>query len=91
MNSGDFENEDEEAPESLRSRWEKEEFHESLDGKHFLDCPHCRMKIDAKSFSCLYCGNRVFQDSGFLGLFLKHRWLIVFLILTLAVIFLMVM
>lgn len=79
----DFDDQEEEQePESLRKKWEAEAFEEEIFEKSFKDCPHCAKKIEAKSFSCLYCGERVFQDSGFLGKWIKYKthilWLTVF-------------
>jgi hypothetical protein len=58
---------DEEEPESLRKKWEAEEISEFTGGKSFRPCPHCGQRIETKSFFCLYCGQRVFSDSGLLG------------------------
>ena len=59
--------EDEEAPESLQRKWDNEEFQDELTDKKFGPCPKCSKMIEAKSFFCLYCGERIFSNSGFLG------------------------
>lgn len=70
MLDDDFDQDDEEiAPESLQKKWEKEEFQEEFSGKDFISCPHCKQPIEKKSFSCLYCGGRIFVNSGLLGRF----------------------
>jgi len=74
-------------PESLRKKWEAEEFDEQLKGKQMIDCRHCGKPIDQKSFSCLYCGERIITDSGPLGRFahwIKEGQGIFILILVLA-------
>lgn len=79
---------EEEHPETLRKKWEKEDFEEEFSGKRYLPCPHCGKPIEKKSFSCLYCGERVFTDSGPLGILarwiLKGKWWIFAFLLMLA-------
>ncbi|MDP3920992.1 MAG: hypothetical protein Q8R76_09355 [Candidatus Omnitrophota bacterium] len=55
--------EEEEEPESLRKKWEAEESRPLAD----ISCRHCGQPIKENSFSCLYCGERVFDDSGPIG------------------------
>ena len=54
---------DEEEPESLRKKWEDEESRPRRD----IECRHCGQPIEENSFSCLYCGERIFDDSGPIG------------------------
>jgi len=58
---------EEEEPERLRKKWESEELEEQLSGKRMKTCPHCGESVERKSFFCLYCGERVFEESGLLG------------------------
>ncbi len=58
---------DEQEPESLRRKWDAEEIEDMVCVKQMKTCPHCGKPIEAKSFSCLYCGTRVFSDSGPIG------------------------
>ncbi len=68
MSDEDFQiPEEEEHPEKLRKKWEAEEFEEEFQEKGLKPCPHCAKWISRKSFSCIYCGGRVFHESGLLG------------------------
>ncbi len=58
---------EEEAPEKLRKKWDSEE----LEEKPAVTCPACKKRVPADSFRCIYCGERVFKDSGLLGKILK--------------------
>lgn len=65
---GDLEQpEDEPEPEALRRKWEAEELERAKGGPREFPCPQCGQPIDARSFSCLFCGATVFEASGFLG------------------------
>lgn len=79
---------DEEVPEKLRRKWDREDYESEVLEKNFKPCPHCSKLIEPRSFSCIYCGERVFWDSGLLGGMLKHmtsqRGLFYFLILLAA-------
>lgn len=58
---------DEEVPENLRKKWDREDYESEMLEKNFKPCPHCKKFIEPRSFSCLHCGQRVFWDSGILG------------------------
>lgn len=58
---------EEEHPEKLRKKWEAEDFEDEIEGKKVAPCPHCGKWITKRSFDCIYCGKRVFQESGPLG------------------------
>jgi hypothetical protein len=58
---------DEEHPESLRKKWEAEDLEDRQGENAMRACRHCGKMIVKKSFSCIYCGNRVFTESGLLG------------------------
>lgn len=73
---------EEEEPESLRRKWQEEESGES----GFKVCAHCGQPLEKNAFFCLYCGERVFNESGPIGklaLWLKKGWLSVVLLLVL--------
>lgn len=55
--------EEEQEPESLRKKWEEEDSRELLPQK----CGTCGQDVPGDSFFCLFCGERVFEKSGFLG------------------------
>ena len=81
---------EEEPPEKLRRKWEAEEFEDEFAGKQTVPCPHCGKLIEKKSFSCIYCGERVFTDSGLLGRIAK--WISggkFFIVLALALVLIM--
>jgi hypothetical protein len=59
----DWEIEDEEPPEKLKRKW----FEDSLSFKETVECPFCRKWVSKESLACVYCGRRVFSDSGLLG------------------------
>lgn len=59
---------DEEEPERLKRRWDREEGEPSEE----IPCPSCGAPIGKASFYCLFCGERVFEDSGFLGALVKN-------------------
>lgn len=67
MGDDDWDQEEEEVPENLRRKWDKEDSHDALQEKTFAPCPYCRKMIERHSFSCIYCGERVFKNSGPLG------------------------
>ncbi len=56
-----------EVPERLQKKWDEEEYKE----QPAVTCPACKKRVSADSFRCLYCGERVFKDSGLLGKILK--------------------
>ena len=73
MSPDDFEEiPDEEIPGKLQRKWENEDFESEMLEKNFKPCPHCGKFIDPRSFSCLYCCERVFWDSGLLGRIRKN-------------------
>ncbi len=87
---GDYEILPEESePENLKRKWEADELEEAVRGTRRTNCPGCGHEVDASSLTCLFCGARVFQESGFLGrlahLFRRDPWmsLIFFLFLLL--------
>ena len=65
----DWEIEEEEPPEKLKRKWDWEERTE----RKAIPCPKCKKYVPEDSLTCLFCGAKVFRDSGFLGKFLK--WL----------------
>lgn len=54
-------------PERLRKKWDAEEQMEIPPRK----CAHCGKYVAGDSFFCLYCGERVFEESGSLGRLLR--------------------
>lgn len=56
----DWEIEDEEPPESLRRKWEKEEASE----KRGVVCPSCKKETPAENLACIFCGTALPQGSG---------------------------
>lgn len=64
----DWDAAEEETPqENLKRKWVEREYF----GKKTVDCPSCRKEVPAESLSCLFCGARIFHDSGLLGKILK--------------------
>lgn len=62
---------DEEIPDKLRKKWDEEDLESETQEKTFKPCPHCSKFIEPKTFTCIYCGERVFWDSGLLGGIMK--------------------
>jgi hypothetical protein len=67
---GEIETCEEEEPERLRKKWTAEEAAANPSEVLRKSCPHCGQLVDQTSFFCLHCGERVFSDSGFLGMLL---------------------
>jgi len=68
MQDEDFEpSEEEKVPENLRRKWDDEELEGDFSGKKMIPCRHCGKPVEKNSFSCLYCGQRIFSQSGILG------------------------
>ena len=68
MSPDDFEEiPDEAVPGGLQKKWDNEDFESEVLEKNFKPCPHCGKFIEPRTFSCFYCGERVFWDSGLLG------------------------
>jgi hypothetical protein len=65
----DWEIEDEEPPDRLKRKWDREEAKELK----AVTCPNCHQPLPGDAFKCCYCGSQVFKDSGLLGKILK--WL----------------
>ncbi len=63
----DWENQDEVPAERLQRKWDSEEMEE----KPAVTCPGCQKRVPASILRCIYCGHRVFHDSGLLGKILK--------------------
>ena len=63
----DWEIEEEVPSKSLENKW----FKESLSFKETVTCPSCQKELPRETLTCLFCGAKVFYDSGFLGSFLK--------------------
>lgn len=59
----DWEESSETPPDKLRRKWDKEESEEPA----AIPCPFCKKRVPGSSFFCMYCGNRIFEDSGILG------------------------
>lgn len=76
--------EDEEIPSKLQQKWD----HEDNKPKIKKICPHCKRPIPEESFSCFFCGEKVFEKSGFLGalynLFQK-KWTAIIVIITVLI------
>lgn len=82
---------DEEIPDHLRKKWEREDLENEVREKTFKPCTHCSKLIEPNSFTCIYCGERVFWDSGLLGGIMKtiaqqRNLLYVLLIIVVAII-----
>jgi len=82
--------EDEEPPEHLQRKWDKEEYYEEKEGE-LQKCPHCGKMNPARQFSCVYCGERIMQKAGFLSgllhFFLHSNWSLFFILVLLAGLF----
>lgn len=77
----------EEEPERLRRKWDAEEQLEIAPRQ----CSHCGKFVAGDSFFCMYCGERVFTESGVLGRLqqlLKQGQLVWIVLLVLAGFFL---
>lgn len=79
---------EESEPENLKRKWEADELEEAVRGKRQTTCSGCGHEVDASSLACLFCGARVFQESGFLGrlayLFRRDPWMSLILVLFLS-------
>ena len=62
----DWEIEEESPPEKLRKKWDKDDLLEKM-----VECPACKKRQPQRSLNCLFCGARIFEDSGLLGKILK--------------------
>ena len=60
---------EEEVPEKLERKWGRES---ASSFQEPLICPSCKKDLPRDSVVCLFCGTRVFHDSGLLGKLL--RW-----------------
>lgn len=75
---------EEQEPERLRKKWDAEEQMEIQPRQ----CPHCGKFVAGDSFFCLYCGERVFAESGPLGRLLdlvkrgQMAWVVLIMIAT---------
>ncbi len=63
----DWEDNEEIPPDRLQKKWDRDEYEELPP----VQCPACKKRVPADTFRCLYCGQRVFKDSGLLGRILK--------------------
>ena len=63
------ENEEEIPPGRLQDKW----FRRELSFKETVECPACKKELPRDTVTCLFCGARVFYDSGLLGRLMK--WL----------------
>ncbi len=59
----DWEDHEERPPDKLRRKWDKEESEEPAP----ITCRFCKKRVSGASFFCMYCGARIFEDSGILG------------------------
>lgn len=50
-------------PEKLQRKWVKRDYFE----KKTVVCPSCQNEVPADNLNCLFCGERVCEDSGLLG------------------------
>lgn len=48
----DWEIREEEPPERLKKKWEKED----LSGPRFLVCPACKKEVSSENLTCIFCG-----------------------------------
>ena len=55
--------EEETPPPHLEKKWEREEREET----NLITCPACGKYNKNDALECIYCGNRLIIDSGFLG------------------------
>lgn len=55
----DWEIEDEEPPEQLRKKWEREE---AEDFKKVV-CPSCKKETSSANSACIFCGSTLLQES----------------------------
>ena len=65
--SKDWEIEEEVPSKNLENKW----FKESLSFKETVTCSSCQKELPRETLACLFCGAKVFYDSGLLGTFLK--------------------
>lgn len=63
----DPEQEEEVPPDKLRDKW----FRDELSFKETVACPACKKELPRETLTCLFCGAKVFYDSGLLGRFAK--------------------
>ncbi len=81
---------EEEQPEKLRRKWESEDFQDEFEGRQTVPCSHCGKWIERRSLTCLYCGEKVFYETGALGRIVgwlsngKYFWILAALIAIIA-------
>jgi len=55
----DWEIKDEEPPEQLQKKWEREE----AAGSRTIVCPSCKKETSSENLSCIFCGSPILQES----------------------------
>lgn len=63
----DFEIKDEEPPETLKRKWEREE----AAGSSVLVCPSCKKETPRENLTCIFCGATITQVSCPVSCFLS--------------------
>ena len=63
----EWEIKDEIPPKELEDKW----FKESLSFRETVTCPSCAKELLLETLTCLFCGAKVFYDSGLLGKLMK--------------------
>jgi hypothetical protein len=56
----DWEIRDEEPPERLQKKWDKEE----TERPRMAVCPSCKKETSAQNLTCIFCGTEVFKSGG---------------------------
>lgn len=56
----DWEIQDEDPPERLQKKWEREEAR----GPRMAVCPSCKKETSAENLTCIFCGTAIPQESG---------------------------
>jgi hypothetical protein len=64
----DWEIKDEEPPEALKRKWEREE----TTGPKAVLCRSCKKETPAENLTCIFCGAMILQESCRVSCFL--RW-----------------
>ena len=63
----EWEIKDEEPPEALRKKWERDE----VSGSHLVVCPSCKKETPSGNLTCLFCAAILTQTSCPVGCFLS--------------------
>lgn len=56
----DWEIKDEEPPETLKQKWEREE----AEGSKKVVCPSCKKETPDGNLTCIFCGAKIIRSDG---------------------------